>query len=110
MTPSTYKGELVRVQDQLSTIETKINFIVRMVIHLAVDQEALDAAITDVGQHAADLEAQLTALIAKIEASGVPTDFTEEVAALQATSAGLQTATEAANAALAPEPPAPPTP
>lgn len=77
---------------------------------MAADQTALDAAIADIGTHADSIDAAVTALVAKIEASPSAPDFSSEVAALQAATGNLQTATDDANTALAAGPAAPVSP
>lgn len=92
--------------ERLEVMDEMLEEINRKVDLLMTDQAALDAAVADIGTHADSIDAAVTALVAKINASPAAADFTAEVATLTTASGNLQTATDAANAALAP-PPAP---
>lgn len=91
---------------RLEVIDEMLEQLNRKVDLLMADQAALDAAVADIGTHADAIDAAVTALVAKLQTLPNAADFTAEVSALTAASGNLQTATDAANAALAP-PPAP---
>jgi hypothetical protein len=87
-------------------IEHKLDRILRTQGVIMADQADLDTAIQDLTTHTDAIDQAVTALVDKIGQSPAAADFATEVAALQAATGNLQTATDAANAALTP--PAPP--
>jgi flagellin-like hook-associated protein FlgL len=100
-----HETEHERHERWMSRIEHKLDLILKQEGILMADQAELDQAIADLTTHTDSIDAAVTALVDKIGQSPAAADFATEVAALQAATGNLQTATDAANAALTPPAP-----
>jgi hypothetical protein len=99
--------QLDRIEDQLASIELRLDRIIALERRIMADEAALDQAIADLGSHIDEVQAAAQSIIDKLEAAGTTVDLADEIATLQGFGTKVQDTTTAITDAVA-GPPAPP--